>query len=358
MKIGMFTTPFWPHETVAGVSNTVYLLARKLIEDFGCETWIYAPNNGDQKAVEDLPGMHIRRFDLVGPRIFSGFRAGNINEKFDVAHSFHYGFYPASLGLRQAKKDKVPHFLTTAYHSHRLSMASKALFWLYNTTKGRRLLEDSTVLPFNNNEMKQLLSIAKAKYVPTPSPINTDIFYPKRKKNRQLTVGYVGNFLPWKGAGVAMDICKQIETEGHDVKFLFVGRGQMEKEMKSKASQNFRFMKDLPISKLAECYNEIDVFVYPTLYESFGRVLAEAVTCGSAVVSTRVGAVPETVGGGGLLTEYGDWKGMKENVVKLIENKGLRKKLSKAGVRHSKSFDYNTVAKNVFRMYREQAGKL
>jgi glycosyltransferase involved in cell wall biosynthesis len=354
MKIGVFITPFSASETILGVSNTAYLISRRLIEDYDSEVFVFAPVDEGQKKNEDLWRMRIKRFDSIGPRILGIFSAGRINEKFDVVHSYHYGYFPASAGLRHAQKTSTPHFLTTAYHPHQLSVFRKAMFRLYNKIEGKKLLKESTkVLPFNNSELEQLKAISDGNYSTVPSPINTDVFYPKRKKNKRLTVGYIGNLLPWKGANVAMDICREIEHEGYDVSFLFVGRGFLENGMKKKASKNFTFMKDLPVQKLAECYNQIDIFIYPSFYESFGRVLAEAITCGCAVVSTNVGAIPETVGPGGTLVNYGDWVAMKENLIKLIENKRLRSSTSKNGIEYAKKYDYRIVADEVFRLYQE-----
>ncbi len=354
MKLGIFSTMFCAYETVLGVSNTAYLIARRLIEDYDVEVWIYAPLEklGKQKKKEELPNMRIRRFDTIGPKVFGIFRNSAINEKFDVVHSYHYGYFPASAGFRHASKNSIPHILTTAYHPHQLSILRKGLFRLYNTVEGKKLLNKSkAVLPFNNNEAQQLLAISDGNYVPTPSPINTDIFYPKRRGKKKIVVGYVGNLLPWKGADIAMNICKDIEKEGYDVSFIFVGRGFLEAELKKRASRNFTFLKNIPIEKLAECYNNIDILIYPSFYESFGRVLAEAITCGTAVVSTKVGAIPETIGHGGILVDYGDWKAMKENVVELIEKKHLRSKLSRDGVKYARQYDYNKVAHDVFKLY-------
>lgn len=358
MKIGIFITPFSASETVLGVSNTAYLIAKCLIEDYDAEVFVFAPIDVNQKKKEDFWKMHITRFDTIRPKIFGIFSAGNIKEKFDVVHSYHYGYFPASVGLKHAQKNELPHFLTTAYHPHQLNLLRKTLFRLYNKVQGKRLLKDSTaVLPFNNNEMNQLRQISDGNYIPIPSPINTNIFYPKRKKNKQLVIGFVGNLLPWKGADTAFDICRQIEQDGYDVSFMFVGRGFLEDELKRKANKKFTFLKNIPIEKLAECYNSIDIMIYPSFYESFGRVLAEAITCGTPVVSTRAGAIPETVGPGSLLVDYGNWASMKENVIALIENKQLRSKLSKNGIKHAKRYDYHKVAAKIFKLYQWSTNK-
>ena len=119
------------------------------------------------------------------------------------------------------------------------------------------------------------------------------------------------------------------------------------------AGTNFSFLKNLSPSELAEQYNSIDIIVSPTYYESFGCVLAEAGMCGTPVVSTKVGGVPETVRNGGLLSDYGNWKKMKENIEMLIDDTKLRKKLGRNAINHTKLFRDDMVAEKVYKVYRK-----
>jgi len=66
-----------------------------------------------------------------------------------------------------------------------------------------------------------------------------------------------------------------------------------------------RLVGYVPREQLAEHYNAADIFVLPSLSESFGQVLLEAMSCGLPIVATRVGGVPETVHSevGGLLIQ-------------------------------------------------------
>ena len=74
--------------------------------------------------------------------------------------------------------------------------------------------------------------------------------------------------------------------------------------------------------------------------------------CGTPVVSTSVGAVPETIGNGGLLVKYGDWSGMKDNINRLLDNTRLRKKMSKNAIRHSEQYRDDVVVKKIHDIYK------
>lgn len=46
---------------------------------------------------------------------------------------------------------------------------------------------------------------------------------------------------------------------------------------------------------LGKFYSEADIFVFPSLYEPFGIVFAEAMSFGLPIVATNVGGIPELV---------------------------------------------------------------
>lgn len=97
---------------------------------------------------------------------------------------------------------------------------------------------------------------------------------------------------------------------------------------------------------LKKLYNSCDVFVYPTIEEAFGMPPMEAMVCGLPVVATTAGAIPEysvdkkTV----LLSAPGDIEKMKKNIIKLIENPDLRKRLATNAKKHIAQFTWEKSA--------------
>ncbi len=156
--------------------------------------------------------------------------------------------------------------------------------------------------------------------------------------------------LPWKGAMIAANIFGEIQKERKDIEFVFIGFGPLEAEIRKRGK--FRFHRELSPDKVSSHMNSMDMLVAPTKYESFGYVLAEAGMCGTPVVSTRVGAVPETVGSGGVLVDYGDWTRMKDEIVRLSDDARKRKRLGKNAIAHTKQFRDDIVSERVFRIYK------
>ena len=142
--------------------------------------------------------------------------------------------------------------------------------------------------------------------------INEKVFYvysdEKKEKLRKeydisdktFTIGFVSRINKAKGWDVfieAIERCDWIESE--NTRIFIVGSGEDDAELESRInclSENVRnrIIKYplLPQQKLAEIYNILDVFVFPTVSasESLGLVAIEAMACGVPVIASDYAA--------------------------------------------------------------------
>jgi len=84
---------------------------------------------------------------------------------------------------------------------------------------------------------------------------------------------------------------------------------------------------------VAQCLAAMDVFVLASRYEPFGLVLAEAMMMQKAIVTTRVGGIPEVVDSGATATvvDNGNARALHDAVLRYIRQPRLRAKHGKAG---------------------------
>ncbi len=82
-----------------------------------------------------------------------------------------------------------------------------------------------------------------------------------------------------------------------------------------------------------QLYEDCDIFVGPSLYESFGIIFLEAQGLGKPVIACRAGAMPEVVKEGetGLLIEPENVKELAQAVIRLAKNPELREQFGKQG---------------------------
>lgn len=78
-----------------------------------------------------------------------------------------------------------------------------------------------------------------------------------------------------------------------------------------------------------------DVFVLPTSGDASPFAVMEAMAAGLAVISTRVGAIPEMVSPGrtGILTEVGDAEALVAGLARLAADRALCRRMGEAGRR-------------------------
>jgi len=79
------------------------------------------------------------------------------------------------------------------------------------------------------------------------------------------------------------------------------------------------------VRELVEYYSAADVFFNPSVRETFGKVTAEALCCGTPVVAYNATATPELVGAGcGAIVNIGDIKGAKRAIEKVLGDSTVR----------------------------------
>lgn len=82
--------------------------------------------------------------------------------------------------------------------------------------------------------------------------------------------------------------------------------------------------------RLLKLYQQADVLCLPTLGDSLGWALIEAMACGTPVVATPVGAIPELLDAGrrGLLVAPGSPRELRGALLRLLEDESLRTQLA------------------------------
>ncbi|MCP1387384.1 glycogen synthase [Corynebacterium sp. TA-R-1] len=118
----------------------------------------------------------------------------------------------------------------------------------------------------------------------------------------------------------------------------------------------------LPPERIREVYSTSDVFVCPSIYEPLGIVNLEAMACGTAVVASRVGGIPEVVVDGttGTLVDYDEndpetfERGIAEAVNAVAADKESSARMGDAGRERAVSdFSWATIAQETVDIYKK-----
>lgn len=106
---------------------------------------------------------------------------------------------------------------------------------------------------------------------------------------------------------------------------------------------------------LVALYNAAELLAYPSLYEGFGLPVVEAMACGTPVITSPVGSIPEVAGDAALLINPQDTGALTAAMQRLLESHELRQELITRGYERLKHFSWERVAAMTLAIY-EQVG--
>ncbi|OGE30263.1 hypothetical protein A3C59_04770 [Candidatus Daviesbacteria bacterium RIFCSPHIGHO2_02_FULL_36_13] len=107
----------------------------------------------------------------------------------------------------------------------------------------------------------------------------------------------------------------------------------------------------VPDKKLVTLYKEADVYVEPSFEEGFGIPILEAMALGTAVVSSRLGSLPEVGGDAVLYFNPNDSDDMVNKISQVLNSKKLRKELIENGKKRVKLFSWKKMAEQTLEVY-------
>jgi len=114
------------------------------------------------------------------------------------------------------------------------------------------------------------------------------------------------------------------------------------------------FTGRLTREELAQHYAAAQIAVVPSLYEGFGLPAAEAMACGTPVIATTGGALPEVVGDAGTLVPLANADALAAAIRQLLNDKQAQRQMSEAGKKRVKEkFNWEQAARNTLEVYRE-----
>ena len=195
------------------------------------------------------------------------------------------------------------------------------------------------------NEARQSPIFAKAKEIlHIYNWISLDIFKPKdtyhlREKhgieNDFVILGVAQNWSRAKGFFVFVDIAHRLK----DFKVVLIGN--IKTELQKYMPENVIATGVLSsTSERADYFSMSDVFVNPTLQETFGKVTAEALSCGTPCVVNDTTATPEIVGDCGYIVHNNNIEQLIEGI-NFIHVKGKQHFVEKCRNRAEALFDKN-----------------
>ena len=169
---------------------------------------------------------------------------------------------------------------------------------------------------------------------------------------------FVGSLQPRKNISALLSAWMLIEKQHPQVSLILAGTvGRVfRQEVFSHDMQRVHFAGYVPESALPGLYAGAEAFILPSLDEGFGLPVLEAMACGTPVVASWSGALPEVVGDAGLLCDPSDPAAMAGALDEYLRDADLRHFMSERGQQRAAQFSWQASAEQVWQTLRGSDG--
>lgn len=116
-----------------------------------------------------------------------------------------------------------------------------------------------------------------------------------------------------------------------------------------------RFLGYVPDEDLPGLYSGAVFFIMPSLFESLGLTVLEAMACGAPVIISYAGALPEIAGDAAIQVDPTSVEGMAESMRKLLTDESLRTRLQSRGFERARQFTWERSAEAIWQVLEANA---
>ncbi|MFB6180428.1 MAG: glycosyltransferase family 4 protein [Candidatus Nanohalobium sp.] len=309
MEIGILCRTVYPIHGFGGAEKHVYYVAKGLAER-GHEVHIYCleADDASDEEYEDLDHenlvLHEVEYRDLGMGRLNFFEYVYLMRKnwdeldeLDIVHS--HGIFPITAYSYFHENDIVVTTHGLEEFRYRHLKIPLAPFNFFDKRAARKRVDRFIALSKGNREdQKRLLGIGDDVITEIPNGVDADFFQPsdtseveKRYDLRDNVVVAVSRLVEYKGHGLLVEAVNQMD----DTSLVIAGDGPFKEELEEKAGEDVHFAGRVPEDELPLYYSLGDVFCLPTFGEGLPLSILESLSCGTPVLSTNVGSIPDVV---------------------------------------------------------------
>lgn len=363
MQAALCTETLYP---LYGVERRVYEMAKRLPK-YGFDAEVFtssSPKHFPSLGVKQVSAPTItkppKRNYATCLRYMKNLYSELIKNKFDLIDANgHMSLIPCSLA---AKKTKTPAVGTVhdLYLTEWRSMykGKASIFGLPFEVISAKMHFDKLIV-LNSSMKSKMVNILGAKEEGVeiiPSGIDTKELDRIKAKKKEGEVLFAGRLVPQK----SVDVLIKAFASVNNAHLTIIGEGT-EKQNLLKLANNLGvenrvdFVNPLVRREFIKRLHSAAIFVMPSRRENFGILPLEAMYCSTATISTNTEGPRDYIvnGKSGVLVDIGSEKQLADEIIRLLEDKKLRKRLEKNGRKTAKKYDWEGIIKRIAGLYKE-----
>ena len=207
-----------------------------------------------------------------------------------------------------------------------------------------------TVSNFAQEKIKEIYN-KDSKVIPNAIDSNVFFYENNGKKNEKINIALIGSEeAEFKRIDNILKAVKIIKEKGYNIEINWITPTEPKKN-KIKAIVN------PPQMVIGNVLRKSDIYVCASMYESFCLPVLEAMTCGTAVITTNNGGNMDFVkeNENALIIEKDNVNDIVEKLEILLKDSKIREKLAKNGIETSKQYTWEKTIKKIEEYYTDIA---
>ena len=168
---------------------------------------------------------------------------------------------------------------------------------------------------------------------------------------------HVGTLEPRKSLEFLVDVFDRLD--GYDGNLVLAGRPGwkagplLQRIARSPRAERILVQQDVPDRQLCSLYAGADLFLFPSLYEGFGFPPLEAMACGTPVIASRAGSLPEVLGDAAVLLDTSEPDAWTSEIQAVLGDTERQKRLISSGKGQAAGYTWERAAAETVKIYRE-----
>ena len=384
MKILQVTNFFKPSWESGGPARVAYEISKKLIER-GHDVTVYTTDgfksrlNVEKNKPVNVDGIKTYYFKNLSSYLSSKMVlptpyylplvARKRIKEFDIIHIHEHRTILAAIIHHYAKKYNIPYVLQ-AHGSVLPNLRRQKLKKIFDLLFGYSLLRDaSKVIALTKTELEQYkkMGVEKDKIEIIPNGIDLSEYanLPEKGKFRkkysirkdEKIILYLGRLHKVKGISLLTKAFSDLTKEMGNVRLVIVGPDDgflstLKKQVEIlKVNDKILFTGPLYEKDKLEAYVDANVYVLPSVYETFPNTVLEACACGIPVITTNRCGVADFVVKVGYVVEYNKEQ-LKDAIFRVLSDDKLKRRFGEEGRKLvKKEFSWDKVIKRIEDIY-------